>query len=141
VAISDAAIDPKTLTAARGTRLAVGDLRTIDERSRSSSKAIHALIARLPAHLREQVIKKTLAASRAIRDSNGHAHALVNLVRHVDRELHVEAHDEALARLQAIEERKSGSGYEETLLEFIYQESAEYVPALLNVVRAGPDSR
>ena len=53
----------------------------------------------------------------------------MNIVRYVDTARQDEAHAEAVARLQAIDERKYGAGgYEDILLELIYQEPADTVP-------------
>jgi hypothetical protein len=140
-AMSDPTVDAKTLDALRSAGQAIRDIQAIGKQGRTHAKAMTELVGCLPARLRRQVVERTLSATRAIGGPADHAQAFVNVVRYVDTARQDDAHTEAMSRLQAIEERKYGhGGYEDILLELIYQEPADAVPVCLGILKSEPDS-
>jgi hypothetical protein len=141
VAMSDATVDAKGLDALRSAGQAIRNLQAIGKESRTHAKATTELVGCLPARLRRQVVERTLSATREIGGRAVHAQAFVNVVRYVDTAQEGDAHTEAVARLQAIEEREYGhGGYEDILLDLIYQEHADTVPIGLEILKSEPDS-
>jgi hypothetical protein len=140
-AMSDPTVDAKTLDALRSASQGMRNIQAIDKQGGTHAKALTELVGCLPARLRRQVVERTLSATRVIGGPAVNAQAFVSVVRYVDTARQDEAHTEAVSRLQAIEERKYGhGGYEEILLELIYQEPAAAVPVALGIVKSEPDS-
>jgi Domain of unknown function (DUF4062) len=102
-------------------------------------KALLRLVHSTPKPVRLQVIRETMAATRTIGGSAQNAKLCVKLVRHVNENLTAQVVKEALARIDAMENRELLSDYEKHLLELVYQAPAADLPEVLERVGLDPD--
>jgi hypothetical protein len=136
----EAAQHPEVAKNLREVRRGLGELWASSSAAQLDRRAIHALIRALPESIRVQVARLTLAASRRIGGSGKNAMACVRLVRHVSHNLTAHVVNEALTRLDAIEDGRSRHDFEKLLLELLYQVPAAHLPEVLARVQAEPDS-